>query len=79
MDLHTYTIGTSKINNERALVISDILDVANKTPGIKRKITPRNAAVFLSPIKTPDLYALLSNMKKAKNPAAYFWWTVKKK
>lgn len=80
MDLFGYNIEKKNgIKSERALVISDILDLANKTHGIRKKIIPRVAAVFLSPIKTPDLYVLLSNMKRSKTPAALFWWTVKPK
>lgn len=69
---------TKKIRGERDLVISDILDLYHSVP-FKRKQTHRNFAVMLSPFNVSQLYALLSNMKHAKNPAAMFWWTVKKK
>lgn len=67
----------TKIRSERALVISDIIEVANATQGIKKKLTPKNTAVLLSPFNTPDLYVLLSKMKQAKTPAATFWYFVK--
>lgn len=69
----------NNIKSERALVISDILELANRTHGIKKKLTARNVAVFLSPFKTPDLYPLLSKMKNSKSPASLFWWYVKNK
>ena len=80
MDLFDYNLPTkTSINNERASVISDILTLVNNSLGIKRKVTARNAAVFLSQYKTPDLYVLLSKMKQAKNPASLFWYFVKVK
>ena len=67
------------IKSERASVVSDILEAVNSTHGIRKKLTAKNCAVFLSHIKTPDLYHLLSKMKTAKSPAAIFWYFVKPK
>lgn len=78
MDLFNYNLSTKgKIKSERALVISDILELVNGTDGIKKKLTARNCAVFLSPYPTSDLYILHSKMKLSKNPAKLFWWYVK--
>lgn len=67
----------SNIRSERALVLSDIIEVANASAGIRKKLTARNVAVFLSPFTTSELYVLLSKMRDSKTPAALFWWHVK--
>ena len=80
MELFNYNLPTKneKIKSERALVISDILELVNNTKGIKKKLTARNCAVFLSPYSVSDLYVFVSKLKQAKTPASLFWYLVKK-
>lgn len=74
-----YELPKTKITNERQVVVGDILELVNGTHGIKRKLTARNIAVFLSPYSTSDLYAFVSKLKLSKTPASMFWYFVKPK
>ena len=74
-----YKLPNTKIKSERALVISDILELVNGTKGIKRKLTARNIAVFLSPYSVSDLYVFVSKLKLSKTPASMFWYFVNPK
>ena len=75
-------IGTTKTEkksaSERSLVFGDIMKEYDRSPN-KKKQTIRNLNFFAKYIKTVDLYALLSQMKQAKNPAACFWGYVRPK
>ena len=77
MKIRTSSPGNLRIT-ERSSVLGDIIKEYGRSPN-KKNQTAKNLNFFARYIKTPDLYPLLSKMKLAKNPAAYFWSIVKPK
>lgn len=68
--------------SERDIIVGDLFSFfeSKEIKLIRKgKMTMRYFATLLSPIATPDLYFLLSQMKQSKNPAALFWATVRPK